>query len=81
MYISSYLHKTGQEWYPLGTATYWALGLDFFRTSVGDMVLLLPHWALKYLTWAVLFWEGYGPLLFFSPIYTGMLRHFLAFTA
>eukprot|EP01116_Phalansterium_solitarium_P011134 TRINITY_DN2673_c0_g2_i1.p1 TRINITY_DN2673_c0_g2~~TRINITY_DN2673_c0_g2_i1.p1 ORF type:complete len:697 (+),score=177.83 TRINITY_DN2673_c0_g2_i1:115-2205(+) len=75
MYISSYCHKTAPEWRVDATSTWLALQLDFFRTPIGDFMLLFPE-ALKPLTSAVLWWEGYGPYFWYVPIFSGPVRLF-----
>lgn len=72
VYITSYFDKTGLQWTQTGTATWLALQLDYFRTPVGDFLLNFPE-LLKLLTKAVLLWEGFGPLLWFSPFFTGLI--------
>lgn len=75
MYITSWYHKTGKEWRETGEATWLALQLDFFRTTIGDMMLYFPN-LLKLLTFAVLWWEGWGAYFWYSPLFTGPLRTF-----
>jgi len=79
VYVSSFFYKTGKEWTIDGTATWMALQLDFFRTIIGDMILMIPEQWLRIMTHFVLWWEGYGALFLFSPIYSGPLRTFGAF--
>eukprot|EP01116_Phalansterium_solitarium_P000267 TRINITY_DN10169_c0_g1_i2.p1 TRINITY_DN10169_c0_g1~~TRINITY_DN10169_c0_g1_i2.p1 ORF type:complete len:496 (-),score=144.32 TRINITY_DN10169_c0_g1_i2:93-1580(-) len=74
MYYSSYLHKSGVEWYPNGDATYLALRNDQLSYGLSHVLLLLPFSALRVLTLGVLFWEGVGPLLFCSPWATDACR-------
>jgi len=75
MYVTSYLHKTGLEWTTWRTATWLALQLDYFRTPFGDLMLNFPNF-LKYMTAAVLWWEGFGVLFWFIPLFSGPLRTF-----
>jgi len=78
LYIFSFFHKTGTEWNVDLTASYYALQLDYFRTPVADIFLMFPG-VLKLLTYSVLRWEGYGPLLFFSPFKTHWCKTFAVF--
>ena len=74
MYVFSVYHKKGRTWTVEYTATFYALQLDFFRKPLGDLLLMLPSGVLKFLTWKVWMWEKYGPMLYFSPFWTGQLR-------
>lgn len=78
MYMISTFHKTGLEWYELNTASFWALRLKYFVTPLGDFLAGHPD-LLQLLTWAVLRWEFFGPLLFVSPFCTAFLRLFAVF--
>ncbi|GAM17787.1 hypothetical protein SAMD00019534_009620 [Acytostelium subglobosum LB1] len=73
LYCFSYVHKTGDEWRVDRTATFLALNLDFFRTWIADIFLLFPGF-LKMLTGSVLYYEGFGILLAYSPVFTGPLK-------
>eukprot|EP01133_Synstelium_polycarpum_P009234 gene9234-10832_t len=73
LYVFSYLHKTGDEWRVDYTATFFALQLDYFRTSFADILLQFPNF-LKLMTFCVLYFEGYGPLLCMSPFWTAPLK-------
>lgn len=59
--------KTGKEWNEDYTATYYALHLDQFATRIGIVMREYTNF-LKFLTFAVIIWEWYGPLCFFVPI-------------
>jgi len=65
--------KTSRDWFPDGTATYYALQVDQGTTAlgrrIGSMFLLT-----KALTYGVYFAEWTAPLLLFSPFWTGPLR-------
>lgn len=69
MYITSTLHKTGITWQEL-TSTFYALNLTLFQTSFARLLLKLNPKILRFMTWAVLKWEFYGPLFYTSPILT-----------
>ena len=73
VYVFTGFLKTGQEWTQEGTAIYYALNVDQFTTPFGYFLLQFPEF-LKYLTFAVLYLECYGPLLFFVPFWTVPLR-------
>jgi len=75
VYVTSFMHKTGREWTDERTSTWLALQLDFFRTGIGDFLLQFPE-TLKILTAAVLWWEGYGVVFWYMPIFFGPLRTF-----
>jgi len=78
VYCTSYMHKTGAEWREIGTATWLALQLDYFRTPIGDFMLNFPE-LLKFLTTKVLWWEGFGVVFLFIPIFSGPIRTFGVF--
>lgn len=73
VYVFSYLHKTGDDWHLYGTSTHYALMLDYFRLPMGDFFLHFPT-LMKFLSFAVLYFELWGALLFFVPVYTGPFR-------
>ena len=70
MYVSSFTHKTGDEWNVERTSTWLALQNNFYRTPIGDFFLLFPG-LLKILTTSVLWWEGLGPFTWCIPIISG----------
>lgn len=74
IYWGSVTFKTGAEWQKDGTATFYALQLDFFRLPMGTFLLSLPFWVTKYLTFATLFWEHFGSCFFTIPFKTGYFR-------
>jgi hypothetical protein len=73
VYFFSALLKSGPDWYPDFTATYYALQLDQFRTFFGIWLSQFPEF-LHLTTILVFFLELVGPFLFFSPIFTNGLR-------
>ncbi len=75
MYITSYVHKTGDEWTTTRIATQLALQIEYFTTFVSEIFLMFPE-MLKYLTAAVLWWEGFGSLFWFCPVFSGPLKAF-----
>jgi hypothetical protein len=66
-------HKSGVEWWREGSAVYYALNLDRLVTPVGLFLLHFPS-LLSLLTYAVIWFEVLGPLLLFTPVYTGHVR-------
>jgi hypothetical protein len=79
VYWFSVLQKSGAEWWSQGSAVYYALNIDYMVTPLGDLLLKLPYGALKLATWAVLGFEAIGPVLLFSPWYSGPVRCFAVF--
>ncbi|KAL6062625.1 HTTM domain-containing protein [Balamuthia mandrillaris] len=78
MYITSVHHKSGKTWMEEGTATFYALQLDYFRMPLGEFLLywLHPTW-LPWLTSAVWTWEWLGGVLLFFPPLLGSFITFL----
>ncbi len=76
MYIISTVHKNGKEWVSDGTATFYALQLDYFRMPLGEFLLTLHPHLLPYFTFSVWMWERYGSAFFFVPWHIGPLRSF-----
>ncbi len=78
VFIFSALLKTGKEWFPDGTAIYYALSIDQFATWLGKFLLGFPD-LMQYLTYFVLFVELFGPVLLFFPLFFGQIRTFIVF--
>jgi len=76
MYFMAHHHKTGAEWREKGIAAWMALQLDYFRTWFGDILLLWTPGVI-FGNYAVLAWQYYGSLMFFSPFFT---KYFQALT-
>lgn len=73
VYWSTAFLKTGREWWPDGTASYYALALEQFTTPFGMWLGKqsdLLHWS----TYGVYFLEMFGPFFFFSPFFFGPIR-------
>ncbi|HEY4012549.1 MAG TPA: hypothetical protein VGM06_04385 [Polyangiaceae bacterium] len=72
-WLTSAALKTGHEWFPDGTATYFALQMNHGTTAFGHR---LGHmFALtRVLTYGVYFVEWGAPLLLFSPVRTTAAR-------
>jgi hypothetical protein len=71
MYFTAYYHKSGREWKETGTATWLALQMDFFRRDYFGDFLVANLWLTKLLTFGVVFWQGWGYVLFWFPIFPG----------
>ena len=66
VYISSGFLKTHAIWEVEGSAIFYALNLDAFATPIG--LALLPHRTLlKWMSFATLYLERFGPLVAFVP--------------
>jgi predicted DCC family thiol-disulfide oxidoreductase YuxK len=73
LYVSTALLKTGKEWWPEGTASYYALQLDSFVTPFG-MWMGKQVELLKMGTYFVYFLELFAGLLIFVPIFFQQIR-------
>jgi MFS family permease len=71
-FFSGYL-KSGREWWPDGTAVYYALALDHYALPFG-VWLNQFLWLTTALTYFVLFLQRWGSLLVFSPFFNRPLR-------
>ncbi|EGC30184.1 hypothetical protein DICPUDRAFT_158103 [Dictyostelium purpureum] len=76
MYVTSYFHKTGEEWRN-GEATFYAITLDYFATDFAKLILHFRP-IIRVLTIAVAKWELIGIFFIFSPVYTDWFRFFSA---
>ncbi|EGG23459.1 hypothetical protein DFA_05592 [Cavenderia fasciculata] len=74
MYISSFFHKSGEEW-KNGEATFYAITLDYFATDFAKFIVQFRT-TIRILTIAVAKWELWGAFFLFSPIYTDYCRLF-----
>lgn len=73
-YFFSAVLKTGADWWPDGTAVWYALSLDRYATPFGVWLRDALPWALAPLTWYVYFLEWLGPVAALSPWLTRPLR-------
>src|SRR3989344_1942003 len=73
VYLFSALLKTGNEWFPNGTAIYYALQLDQFATHIGKFLLNFPNLMFG-MTYFVYFLEFIGPILLFIPFFFKQIR-------
>jgi vitamin K-dependent gamma-carboxylase-like protein len=64
--------KSGQPWLD-GTAVYYALSIDQFRTTLGTFMLGFPS-LLEYSTWAVVAFQWMVPILLLCPLATRHTR-------
>ncbi len=78
VYFFSALLKTGNEWFPNGTAIYYALQSDQFATHFGKFLLNFPDimFGLTYFTY---FLELIGPILLFIPFFFKQFRSITTF--
>ncbi len=73
IYFYSFFYKTGKEWYPDGTALYYALHIGSNVTHLGvwfrqfDFILQMG-------TYATLFFEFFGPILIFITCWKYTIR-------
>ncbi len=79
VYVFSTFHKTGPEWRVDRTAAFLALNLDQFATPLGIWARQFRE-VLGLMTGFTLWWEFWGPFLFFMPIFNAPVR-FLAMSA
>lgn len=79
IYFFSALLKTGDEWFPDGTAIYYALSIDQFATPIGSWLLHTSPAFLTFLTYFVFFFELIAPLLLFMPFFFGAVRTVVVF--
>ena len=73
VYFFSAFLKSGDEWYPDGTAIYYALHLDELNTWIAQL-WKDELWLSRPLTLYVWWLELIGPLLMFSPVFRLPLR-------
>jgi hypothetical protein len=73
MYWFTAILKSGDEWRVDGTALYYALSIDQIATPIGTYLYQFPE-LLKLMTFGTLALEVFGPLLLFSPFFTGPVR-------
>lgn len=67
LYSFAALAKTGAEWRHDGTALYYALNIDQMCTWFGQLLRRAPLGLLRFMTFSVFLFEGFGPfLLLFS---------------
>src|SRR5215211_5294063 len=65
--------KSGPEWRVDHTALYYALSLDQLATPIGHFLLGFPT-LLQAMTFGTFMLEAVGPILLFSPFFTGPVR-------
>lgn len=75
MYVTAHFHKSAPEWREQGVATWMALQLDFFRTPIGSLFSLFPA-LCRFLTFSVLFWQKWGSIIYFTPVYNQYFKGF-----
>ncbi len=73
LYVSTAMLKTGKEWWPDGTASYYALQLDSFVTPFGRWMGQQVE-MLKFGTFVVYFLELLSGFLIFVPLFFQQIR-------
>lgn len=73
VYWFTVLQKTGKEWWPDGTAVYYALHIDIFATRAGVWIRQFPE-LLKFATLGSIVGEAVIPFLLLAPVWTTALR-------
>jgi hypothetical protein len=73
VYFFSALLKRGPEWWPDGTAIYYAMSLRSYSTALGQWLLNFPH-LLQALSWFVWLLELLALPLALSPLFNRPLR-------
>ena len=69
MYFWNFMNKYGAAWTIDYTATELALQMEYFQTILGYLILtIVPRLLLQVGTFIVLYFEGFGWILFISPI-------------
>lgn len=74
IYWFSVALKSTKNWLISGTGVYYALMLDRYVTNFGKLLLESHPLLLKFLTYATMGIEAFGPLLAFSPFFSGPVR-------
>ena len=72
MWVFSSLIKSGSEWRN-GTAIYYVLNIESFTTPLAPYLLKFPAF-LKTMTYSTVLIEKYAWLLFFIPVFNGLIR-------
>ena len=80
VYVLAGHHKISPAWHTDGTAIALSLQLDRIASPLGQQLLLLPDGMLRFMTFATLYLEKWGPLLLLVPIFIGPTRTLLAVT-
>lgn len=73
VYLSTVALKTGKEWWPDGTASYYALSLDQFTTTFGRALVQWPE-LLRVSTYIVYGLEGAAGFLILCPFFFPSVR-------
>lgn len=72
IYYFSVLHKYGAEWMD-GSAVYYALQIDQYRRPFGEWLLNFPDF-LRWVSFAVYYFELIGSVFLFFPIWNSTVR-------
>ncbi len=73
IYLTAVWGKTGPEWWAEGSAVRYALQLDQLAKPFGHFLLQFPA-LLTFLTHTVIFWQLFGAIILFSPVFRTPLR-------
>jgi len=79
VYAATVLLKNGNDWWPDGTASYYALSVDAFTTRLGAW-LSQWHGFLRVVTYGVFFLEAAAPLLLICPLFFSWVRAITVFS-
>lgn len=74
VYWFSAILKSPKNWLIKGTGVYYALMLDRYVTNIGKLLLESHPLFLKFLTYTTMGLEAFGPLIAFSPFFSGPVR-------
>lgn len=78
VYLFAVIAKSKQTWWVEGSGVYYALSIDQFTRPLGYALLQHPA-VMKFLSRAVLLWQGFGAVLLFVPWQMGLLRTLAVF--
>ena len=73
LYLFSTFHKMAGAGWVDGTAAWYAVNHEVWQRPLGGLLAGYPG-LMKFFTWSVLVYEFVGPILLFSPVWTGPIR-------
>lgn len=79
LYACAGFMKTGNEWWPDGSAVYYAMSAGQYASPFGKWLLSFSQESLALMTWGVLWWERLGSFMLFIPFFFGPVRTFIVF--
>lgn len=68
LYFVSIFHKNGPDWKSNYLATFYAANMDYYRTFIADILLAMPLFVSKALTFSVWWFEALGPFCLVFPV-------------